>query len=71
MIIIPGDGTNLFVAGALAGGLQAGVVVWLVEKLFDVEKYSRFIYKITGTWEHPVVTNLSEGGAATTEPTQP
>ena len=43
----------------------------LVEKLFDVEKYSRFIYKITGTWEHPVVTNLSEGGAATTEPTQP
>jgi len=71
VIIIPGDGTNLFVAGALAGGLQAGVVVWLVEKLFDVEKYSRFIYKITGTWEHPVVTNLSEGGAATTEPTQP
>jgi uncharacterized protein (TIGR02099 family) len=62
VIVIPGDGTNLFVAGALAGGLQTGVVVWLVEKLLDVEKYSRFIYKITGTWEDPIVTNLSETG---------
>jgi len=71
VIIVPGDGTNLFVAGALAGGLQAGVVAWLVEKLFDVEKYSRFIYKITGTWDHPVVTNLSETGGAAPESAQP
>jgi uncharacterized protein (TIGR02099 family) len=64
VIIVPGDGTNLFVAGALAGGLQTGVVVWLVERMLNVEKYTRFIYKITGTWDKPIITNLSETAGA-------
>lgn len=68
VVIVPGDGSNLFGLGALAGGLQAGVVVWLVEKLFDVDKYSRFIYKITGTWDHPIITNLSDTAAAKGKP---
>ncbi|MBD3609236.1 MAG: hypothetical protein HUJ30_01675 [Gammaproteobacteria bacterium] len=60
VIIIPGDGSNYFVAGFLAGGLQTGMAVWLVEKLLDVEKYSRFVYKIEGTWDDPIITNLSK-----------
>ncbi|MBD3671825.1 MAG: hypothetical protein HUJ29_13730 [Gammaproteobacteria bacterium] len=68
VIVVPGDGTNLFVAGALAGGVQTGVVVWLVEKMLNIEKYTRFIYKIEGTWEDPVVTNLSEGGTPQSAP---
>lgn len=60
VIVIPGDGSNYFVAGALAGGIQTGVVVWVMEKVLDVEKYSQLVYKITGSWENPVVTSLNE-----------
>lgn len=60
VIVVLGDGSNLFVAGALAGGIQVGVIVWVMEKLLDVEKRTQLIYKITGTWDKPVVTSLSE-----------
>jgi len=60
VIVVPGDGSNYFVAGALAGGIQTGVVVWVMEKVLDVEKYSQMVYKITGSWDNPVVISLSD-----------
>lgn len=60
VIVALGDGSSYFVAGALAGGIQTGVVVWVMEKVLDVDKNSRLLYKITGSWENPVVTSLNE-----------
>jgi uncharacterized protein YhdP len=60
VIIIPGDGSNLFMAGLLAGGLQTGFVVWAIERMVRVDKYTRLIYHLGGTWDKPVIKNLTE-----------
>lgn len=60
VIIIPGDGSNLFMAGLLAGGLQTGFVVWAIDRMVRVDKYTRLIYHLGGTWDKPDLKNLSE-----------
>ncbi|MDH5359247.1 MAG: DUF3971 domain-containing protein [Gammaproteobacteria bacterium] len=59
VIVALGDGSSYFVAGALAGGIQTGVVLWVMEKVLDVDKNSRLLYKITGSWEDPVVSSIN------------
>lgn len=63
VIIIPGDGSNLFMAGLLAGGIQTGFVVWAIDRMVRVDKYTRLIYHLGGTWDKPVITNLGEAKA--------
>ncbi len=62
ILVIPGDGSNLFVAGALAWGPQAGALIWIAEKLLRLDKVAQYVYHVTGSWENPVVTRGREKG---------
>ncbi len=60
ILVIPGDGSNLFVAGALAWGPQAGALIWMAEKLLRLDKVAQYVYHVTGSWEEPVITRGRE-----------
>ena len=60
ILVIPGDGSNLFVAGALAWGPQAGALIWMAEKLLRLDKVAQYVYHVTGSWEKPVITRGRE-----------
>ncbi len=60
ILVIPGDGSNLFVAGALAWGPQAGALIWMAEKLLRLDKVAQYVYHVTGSWEKPVITRGGE-----------
>ena len=60
ILVIPGDGSNLFVAGALAWGPQAGVLIWVAEKLLRLDKVAQYVYHVTGSWDRPVINRGRE-----------
>ncbi len=60
ILVIPGDGSNLFVAGALAWGPQAGALIWMAEKLLRLDKVAQYVYHVTGSWDNPVITRGRE-----------
>lgn len=60
ILVIPGDGSNLFVAGALAWGPQAGALIWMAEKLLRLDKVAQYVYHVTGSWENPVIVRGRE-----------
>ncbi len=64
ILVIPGDGSNLFVAGALAWGPQAGALIWMAEKLLRLDKVAQYVYHVTGSWDEPVIVRGREKGAA-------
>ncbi|HFC52887.1 MAG TPA: hypothetical protein ENJ43_00440 [Gammaproteobacteria bacterium] len=64
ILVIPGDGSNLFVAGALAWGPQAGALIWMAEKLLRLDKVAQYVYHVTGTWDNPIIVRGREKGAA-------
>ena len=64
ILVIPGDGSNLFVAGALAWGPQAGALIWMAEKLLRLDKVAQYVYHVTGSWENPVITRGREKAAS-------
>ncbi len=58
------DGT-LLLAGTLAGGPVGTLTSLLVQQLLrrQVNRFSRFEYSITGTWQDPKIMALESGGA--------
>ena len=58
------DGT-LLLAGALAGGPVGTLTSLLAQQLLrrQVDRFSRFEYTVTGTWQKPNITPLESGGA--------
>ncbi len=53
--------TTLPVAGAIAGGPAAGLVVLLAQQAFSekLQKIQRITYNISGTWDDPKLTRLN------------
>ena len=58
------DGT-LLLAGTLAGGPVGTLTSLLVQQLLrrQVDRFSRFEYSVTGTWQNPRIMPLESGGA--------
>jgi uncharacterized protein YhdP len=61
--VIPSVSAGLPVAGALAGGVGAGAVMFLVEKLIKpgIDKITKVDYRVTGPWTNPTVTRITAG----------
>lgn len=68
--VVPQVGSTLPLAGGLAWGAQAGVVILLFQKLFksDIDKVTQYQYRITGSWAHPRITRLSASASGTPTP---
>lgn len=68
MIIIPKVGDTLPVIGTLAAGNTVGWGLLLLQKLFkkSIDKSVEIEYKVTGSWQDPVITLIS--GSKTDEP---
>jgi uncharacterized protein YhdP len=62
--VTPHVSSGLPLAGALAGGIGAGAVLFVVQKLLQrpIEKIARFQYTVKGPWTSPVLTRV--GGPA-------
>ena len=61
---------TLPVASAIAGGPVAGVAVLLAQQAFskDLEKAQRITYNVSGSWDDPQVTRLSNSDKKETPP---
>jgi uncharacterized protein YhdP len=60
IIVIPGDGSHLFLPSALIWGPQTGALVWLAERVLQIDEVTRYVYRVTGSWEEPDVRRLDE-----------
>ncbi|MGM0412783.1 MAG: YhdP family protein, partial [Pseudomonadota bacterium] len=60
IIVIPGDGSHLFLPSALIWGPQTGALVWLAERILQIDEVTRYVYRVTGSWEEPDVRRLDE-----------
>ena len=60
--VTPFIGDSLAVAGALIGGPIAGVATYLVQKMLrdPINELASFEYRVTGTWNDPVVLKTGE-----------
>ncbi|MFO8155155.1 MAG: YhdP family protein [Pseudomonadota bacterium] len=56
--VIPGDGTHFFLPGALIWGPQAGALIWLGEKVLQLDQVTRYTYRVTGSWDDPHVERV-------------
>ncbi len=59
--VVPNVSDTIPVAGGLAWGPQVAAVLLLVHRLFrsEIDKAAMFQYKVTGSWDAPVVVRLS------------
>ena len=62
ILVIPGDGSHLFLPSALIWGPQTGALVWLAERVLQIDEVTRYVYRVTGSWEDPDVRRLDEEG---------
>ncbi|MFP4182483.1 MAG: YhdP family protein [Thiohalospira sp.] len=60
IIVIPGDGSNLFLPSAIIWGPQTGALVWLAERILQIDEVTRYVYRVTGSWDDPDVRRLDE-----------
>lgn len=60
ILVIPGDGSHLFLPSALIWGPQTGALVWLAERVLQIDEVTRYVYRVTGSWEDPDVRRLDE-----------
>jgi uncharacterized protein YhdP len=58
--VIPEISTTLPVAGAIAGGPVGAAVMLIAEQVVgdQVNKLSRYQYKVTGSWDDPTFTPI-------------
>uniref|UniRef100_UPI000465838F YhdP family protein n=1 Tax=Candidatus Ruthturnera calyptogenae TaxID=386487 RepID=UPI000465838F len=65
--VLPAISDAVPITTYLAGGGLSGMVVWLVDKILFkgklinniVDKVVEFKYKITGSWNKPIIENIS------------
>jgi len=60
VVILPHVTSSLPVVATLAAGPIAGLATWAVSKIIaeNIQKMNRYRYKITGSWDKPVVEHL-------------
>lgn len=60
MIVIPHLTSSVPVAATLVGGPILGAVAWVADKALSpaVNALAQYHYKITGTWQKPVITKI-------------
>lgn len=63
--VTPNLDATLPIAGTLAGGPVGGVAALIAQTLLSkqVDDINRFEYSVTGSWNEPVLSPLSSGGA--------
>lgn len=68
--VIPHLGGTLPVAGALAGGPVVGAAVFVAERILQkgIEHVTRYRYRLTGSWDAPVLTAQHESPPANPTP---
>lgn len=66
VIVTPQASGTLPVVGGLLGGTQVGAIVLLFERIFgsDVDKSLSSKYRITGTWDKPLIKRLDKPKSA-------
>jgi uncharacterized protein YhdP len=57
--VIPGDGSHFFLPGALIWGPQTGALIWLGEKVLQLDEVTRYTYRVTGSWNDPQVERVN------------
>lgn len=71
IIVRPEVGATLPVAGALMGGATVGAAVFVLQKLLPGDgnggQATEIRYSVTGSWDNPVVSKVSDSGAETSE----
>ena len=62
--VTPKSTESLPIAGALAGGPVVGAAIYLVQKIAGktVNKLAGYQYRVTGSWDDPVIKQLSKPG---------
>jgi uncharacterized protein YhdP len=60
VVVVPNVSDTVSVAGALAWGPQVAAALMVMQKLFksDIDEATMTRYRITGSWEKPVITRL-------------
>jgi uncharacterized protein YhdP len=61
--VTPQLGSGLPIAGAILGGPGIGAAVFIADRLFkhlgpDIDKMTRFKYRVSGSWDTPVITQV-------------
>ena len=60
MQVKPHSSAAAFTGGTIAGGPVIGTALVVLNKLLGLEKISRDEYAVTGSWDNPVVTQISK-----------
>ncbi|SFD26122.1 TIGR02099 family protein [Thiohalospira halophila DSM 15071] len=60
ILVVPGDGSTLALPSALLWGPQTGALVWLAERVLPIDDVTRYVYRVTGSWEDPEIRRLDE-----------
>ena len=70
LIVDTSVGSTLPVVGALAAGVGVGAVVWLLTEVFKkpISAAGEVRYHLTGTWDNPVLENVTQHKQAATPP---
>lgn len=60
IMVVPNVSDTVSVAGALAWGPQVAAALMVLQKIFksDIDEATMTRYKVTGSWEKPVITRL-------------
>ncbi|HHM06215.1 MAG TPA: TIGR02099 family protein [Gammaproteobacteria bacterium] len=66
VIVVPHVSAGLPLAGAIAGGVGAGVAVLFLERLLKpkIDELTRVEYRVTGPWRAPVIERVATAGTA-------
>jgi uncharacterized protein (TIGR02099 family) len=73
VIVIPKVSETLPVAGGLLFGLQVGAAIAVLNKIMgkEIDKATTRRYRITGSWDKPVITEIVEPGKAAVSENEP
>lgn len=73
LIVDASVGSTLPVVGALAGGVGVGAVVFLLTEIFKkpITQAGEVRYRLTGSWDNPVLTKVAEAPPSATTRKKP
>ena len=60
VLVVPGGGSTLALPSALLWGPQTGALVWLAERVLPIDDVTRYVYRVTGSWDDPEIRRLDE-----------